>query len=458
MAKTAEVSIPASARGCKLRCVLCGTEFDQTAQDFRCVNCGELLEVFYPLRKIGDPARAEELRMTWMERRKSLHALDQSGVWRFRELLPGMLDYNKVITLREGNTPIFELPRCAKSAGVRRLTAKHQGMNPTGSFKDTGMTAAISVAVEEKFRWVACASTGNTSASMAAYAAQAGLRSLVLIPEGKISWGKLSQALDYGALTCQLRTDFDGCLQLLREVIRRLPVYLLNSVNPYRLEGQKTAAVELLEQLGWSVPDHIVVPGGNLGNSSAIGKALVELRDLGLISGLPKVSVIQAAGANPLVRTVRENGGKSLLTVQPDTMATAIRIGNPASWRKALRVLDATGGTVEEVTEAEIALAKAEIGSDGVGCEPASAVTLAGLKKLVQSRFVAPDESVVLILTGHVLKDPEYTLKFHRGDLFAGTDYQSDAKMFDGHRREPLILDADADAVVRALEQAEKSE
>jgi len=458
MAKTAEVSIPASARGCKLRCVLCGTEFERTAQDFRCVNCGELLEVFYPLWKTGDPARAEELRMTWMERRKSLHALDQSGVWRFRELLPGMVDWNKVITLREGNTPIFELPRCAKSAGVRRLTAKHQGMNPTGSFKDTGMTAAISVAVEEKFRWVACASTGNTSASMAAYAAQAGLRSLVLIPEGKISWGKLSQALDFGALTCQLRTDFDGCLQLLREVIRRLPVYLLNSVNPYRLEGQKTAAVELLEQLGWSVPDHIVVPGGNLGNSSAIGKALLELRDLGLISGLPKVSVIQAAGANPLVRTVRENGGKSLLTVQPDTMATAIRIGNPASWRKALRVLDATGGTVEEVSEAEIALAKAEIGSDGVGCEPASAVTLAGLKKLVQGKFVAPDESVILILTGHVLKDPEYTLKFHRGDLFAGTDYQIDTKMFDGHRREPLILDADADAVVRALEQAEKSE
>jgi threonine synthase len=458
MAKTAEVSIPASARGCKLRCVLCGTEFERTAQDFRCVNCGELLEVFYPLRKTGDAARADELRTTWMERRKSLHALDQSGVWRFRELLPGMLDWNKVITLHEGNTPLFELPRCAKSAGVRRLTAKHQGMNPTGSFKDTGMTAAISVAVEEKFRWVACASTGNTSASMAAYAAQAGLRSLVLIPEGKISWGKLSQALDYGALTCQLRTDFDGCLQLLREVIRRLPMYLLNSVNPYRLEGQKTAAVELLEQLGWSVPDHIVVPGGNLGNSSAIGKALLELRDLGLISGLPKVSVIQAAGANPLVRTVRENGGKSLLTVQPDTMATAIRIGNPASWRKALRVLDATGGTVEEVSETEIALAKAEIGSDGVGCEPASAVTLAGLKKLVQSRFVAPDESVVLMLTGHVLKDPEYTLKFHRGDLFAGTDYQSDAKMFDGHRREPLILDADADALLRALERAEKSE
>jgi len=457
VAEQVEVSIPASARGCRLRCVACGKEFERAEQDFRCAACGELLEAFYPLRETGNPARAGELRATWLERRKSFHRLDQSGVWRFRELLPGMLDWNNVITLREGNTPIFELPRCAKSAGVRRLTGKHQGMNPTGSFKDTGMTAAISIAVEEKFRWVACASTGNTSASMAAYAAQAGLRSLVLIPEGKISWGKLSQALDYGALTCQLRTDFDGCLQLLREVIRRLPVYLLNSVNPYRLEGQKTAAFELLEQLDWAIPDHIIVPGGNLGNSSAIGKALLELRELGLISRLPKVSIIQAAGANPLVRTLRENGGKSLVTMHPDTMATAIRIGNPASWRKALRVLEATEGTVEEVSEAEIALAKAEIGSDGVGCEPASAVTLAGLKKLVAREFVAPEESVVLILTGHVLKDPEYTLKFHRGDLFKDTSYDSDPKMLDGHRSEPLILDADADAIVRALERAEKA-
>ncbi len=458
MTEISELPMSASARGCVLRCVACGREFERAEQDFRCAVCGELLEAVYPLRKVGDRQTAEALRATWLERRKSFDRLNQSGVWRFRELLPGMQNWNNVITLREGNTPIFELPRCAKSAGVHRLLAKHQGMNPTGSFKDTGMTTAISVAVEENFRWVACASTGNTSASMAAYAAQAGLRSLVLIPEGKISWGKLSQALDYGALTCQLRTDFDGCLQLLREVIRRLPVYLLNSVNPFRLEGQKTAAIELLEQLEWSIPDHIVVPGGNLGNSSAIGKALLELHELGLISRLPKVSIIQAEGANPLVRTLRENGGKSLVTMHPDTMATAIRIGNPASWRKALRVLQTTGGTVEEVSEAEIALAKAEIGSDGVGCEPASAVTLAGLKKMVVRKVVAPEESVVLILTGHTLKDPEYTLKFHRGDLFTGTSYPSDPRSFASHRREPLVLDANADAVVGALEQAEKAD
>ena len=457
MSETAESSIAATTRGCKLRCVACASEFEHAEQDFRCLHCGELLEVFYPSWQTGNAQRAQRLRDTWLDRRKSFRALDQSGVWRFRDLLPTLQDWRSVITMREGNTPIFELPRCAKSAGVQRLLAKHQGMNPTGSFKDTGMTMAISVAREEKFRWVACASTGNTSASMAAYAAQGGLRSLVLIPEGKISWGKLSQALDYGALTCQLRTDFDGCLQLLREVIQRLPVYLLNSVNPYRLEGQKTAAIELLEQLEWNVPDHIIVPGGNLGNSSALGKALLEMRDLGLISRLPKLSVIQAEGANPLVRTIRENGGKSLVTMHANTMASAIQIGNPASWRKALRILDATGGRVEEVSEVEIAVAKTEIGSDGIGCEPASAVTLAGLKKLVQAKFVTPEESVVLILTGHLLKDPEYTLKFHRGDLFKETPHEQEERLLSKHRREPLILDANPDAVVRALEEAEKS-
>ena len=216
------------------------------------------------------------------------------------------------ITLREGNTPLYSLPRCARAAGVENLLAKHQGMNPTASFKDTGMTFAASSAHQSGFRWVACASTGNTSASMAAYAARGNMHSLVLIPEGKISWGKLSQSLDYGALTCQLRTDFDGCVRILNELVRQKPVYLLNSVNPYRIEGQKTAAIELMEQLAWEPPDHIIVPGGNLGNSSAIGKALLEMRELKLISRLPKLSIIQAKGANPFYRSVHEFGGKKL--------------------------------------------------------------------------------------------------------------------------------------------------
>jgi threonine synthase len=272
----------------------------------------------------------------------------------------------------------------------------------------------------------------------------------VLIPEGKISWGKLSQSLDYGAVTCQLRTDFDGCMRVLNEVVQRMPVYLLNSVNPYRLEGQKTAAIEMMEQLDWHVPDHIIVPGGNLGNSSALGKALIEMKALGLISRLPRVSIIQAEGANALVRMIREK--KTELTpVQAETMATAIRIGNPASWKKAVRVLEATGGTVEQVSDIEIAQAKAEIGADGIGCEPASAVTLAGLKKLVRSDFVQRGEQVILILTGNLLKDPEFTLKFHRGELFP-----REKVALQQHQRAPILLDADVNAVIEALENAEK--
>src|SRR5208337_1695878 len=223
---------------------------------------------------------------------------------------------------------------------------------------------------------------------------------------------------------------------------------------PYRIEGQKTAAFELMEQLNWQVPDHVIVPGGNLGNSSALGKAFFEMKQLGLISTLPKISVIQAEGANALVRTMREAGGKKLIAVHPETMASAIRIGNPASWKKAIRVLETTGGTVEQVSEVEIALAKAEIGADGIGCEPASAVTLAGLKKLVKQGFVKTSESVVLILTGHLLKDPEFTLKFHRGDLFAASEAQ--ASGLGQVQRSPIVLEAKSDAVIRTLEEAEK--
>jgi len=290
---------------------------------------------------------------------------------------------------------------------------------------------------------------------MAAYAARGGLHSLVLIPDGKISWSKLSQSLDYGAITCQLKADFDGCVRVLNEVVERMPVYLLNSVNPYRVEGQKTAAFELLEQLGWELPDHIIVPGGNLANSSAIGKALREMKQLGLISRLPKVSVIQAEGANPLVRTILETGGEKLVPVHADTMATAIRIGNPASWKKALRVIRETEGTVEQVSEVEIAMAKAEIGAEGIGCEPASAVTLAGLKKLVKQGFVRAGEMVVLVLTGHALKDADFTLKFHRGDLFAGSPHEAESAVVKPLQRSPLVLEPSADAVVELLRSAE---
>jgi len=440
----------------RFRCIGCGSVLHAAPQDFRCPQCGNLLEITDPSWKSASPA-APALKSIWRDRRSSTAPLDLSGVWRFRELLPVPQSEQHVVTLREGNTPLYELPQSSRSTGIPRLYAKHQGMNPTGSFKDAGMTVAATFAHQGGYRWVACASTGNTSASMAAYAARGGMRSLVLVPEGQISWSKLSQALDYGALTCQLRTDFDGCLRLLQALVRRAPVYQLNSINPFRLEGQKTLALELLEQLDWQPPDHIIVPGGNLGNSSAIGKALLEMLDLGLIPRLPKLSVIQAEGANALVRTLREAGGKHLVSVPAETRATAIRIGNPASWEKAVGVLRATGGACEQVSELEIAQAKAEIGAEGIGCEPASAVTLAGLKKLLRQGFVKPEESVVLVLTGNLLKDPDFTMQFHRGDLFQGTTHERESANLNPFRHPPVVLDATLDAVITTLEQAEKS-
>ena len=458
----------------RLRCIVCGATIAGTeaAEDFRCRSCGNLFEVEYPglLTRSGDSIAAaqfsangkangtERWKQLWRDRRLSREPLDRSGVWRFRELLPFLADSGNVVTLEEGNTPLYSLPRCAASLGMQHLFAKHQGMNPTGSFKDTGMTAALSVAKERGFTWVACASTGNTSASMAAYAARSGMRSLVLIPEGKVAWGKLSQSLDYGAITCQLKTDFDGCVSVLAELIRREPVYLLNSVNPYRLEGQKTAAIELAEAMDWQVPDHLLVPGGNLANSSALGKGFLELHALGLIDRLPRISVIQAEGANPLFLSMTQHDGTEITPVQAQTRATAIRIGNPASWRKAVGILKNTGGWCEQVNEQEIALAKAEIGVEGIGCEPASAVTLAGLKKLIAQKRIGKQETVVLLLTGHTLKDPEYTIDFHRGKLLTAqetaampTDQQATMR---GLAVAPQILEPSVDAVMRVLETA----
>jgi threonine synthase len=440
----------------QLHCIGCGARIAgaDAQADFRCAQCGELFEVEYPgwsQRGGHDRPNAGALKWLWRERRCSAEALDQSGVWRFRELLPILESLGNAVSLREGNAPLYHLPRAAKALGIDQLFAKHQGMNPSGSFKDTGMTAALSVARERGFDWVACASTGNTSASMAAYAARAGLNSLVLIPEGKIAWGKLSQAMDYGALTCQVKADFDGCLKVLTEIVKQAPIYLLNSVNPYRLEGQKTPAFEIAEAFDWNVPDHLIVPGGNLGNSSALGKGFRELRDLGLVARLPRISVIQAAGANPLVRSIETSQGEALEPVKANTRATAIRIGNPASWRKAARVIQESGGWCLDVTETEIAIAKAELGAEGLGCEPASAVTLAGLKKLHAKGMIRSGETVVLVLTGHTLKDADYTIDFHRGTLLTDEEKSGMEAEIDALRRNAITVDATPAAVLAAL-------
>ena len=440
----------------QLRCFGCGARIAgaDARPDFRCSSCGDLFEVEYPgwtQRRGPDRPNPGALKWLWRERRMSGEALDQSGVWRFRELLPILNSFGNAVTLREGNTPLYHLPRNAKKLGIDQLYAKHQGMNPTSSFKDTGMTSALSVAQERGFEWVACASTGNTSAAMAAYAARAGLRSLVLIPEGKIAWGKLSQAMDYGAVTCQLKTDFDGCLAVLTEIVRTAPIYLLNSVNPYRLEGQKTPAFEIAEAFDWNVPDHIIVPGGNLGNSSALGKGFRELHELGLVARVPHISVVQAAGANPLVRSFAASNGASIEPLEANTRATAIRIGNPASWRKAAQVIRDSHGWCIDVTEAEIAIAKAELGAEGLGCEPASAVTLAGLKKLRAKSLIASSDVVVLVLTGHTLKDADYTIDFHRGTLLNPEESAGHEQEITALRRNAVVVDATPAAVLEAM-------
>ena len=443
----------------QLRCFGCGARIRgaEALPDFRCVQCGDLFEVEYPgwsERGGHDRPNPGALKWLWRERRCSSEALDHSGVWRYRELLPILENFDNAVTLFEGNTPLYQLKRAAKALGIEQLFAKHQGMNPTGSFKDTGMTAAMSVAKERGFEWVACASTGNTSAAMAAYAARAGLKSLVLIPEGKIAWGKLSQAMDYGAVTCQLKADFDGCLRLLTQIVKEAPIYLLNSVNPYRLEGQKTPAFEIAEAFDWNVPDHLIVPGGNLGNSSALGKGFRELRELGLVTRLPKISVVQAAGANPLVRSFMEHQATTLEPVEAHTRATAIRIGNPASWRKAVRVIQESGGWCLDATEAEIAIAKAELGAEGLGCEPASAVTLAGLKKLRAEGKIASNETVVLVLTGHTLKDADYTIEFHRGTLLKEEEAAGLETKIASLQRNAVAVEATAAAVLAAMKDS----
>lgn len=355
-----------------------------------------------------DPREAPAWPELWRSRLGGPDELDRSGVWRFREMLPFLGLEVPVVSLGEGQTPLLEAPEAAAWARLGRLQVKQQGSNPTGSFKDLGMTVCVTVALARGARAVACASTGNTAASMAAYAARAGLQAVLFVARGSVSGAKLAQALDHGALVVECGANFDGALALLRRLAPELGLYLVNSINPFRLEGQKTVVIELLEQRGWRVPDWIAVPGGNLGNVSALAKGLRELLDVGLIRSVPRLAVIQAQGAAPLV-TLLERGAAQLVPLEtPRTRASAIRIGNPANWTKALRALRWSEGAAVAVSDQEIALAKRALARDGVGCEPASAAALGGVRRLVRSGTIGPDDDVVAILTGHQLKDVEY--------------------------------------------------
>jgi threonine synthase len=387
-----------------LRCSACDAAAEET-DALACAGCGDLLAFALDTDRIDAYAVETNARL----RRSSLHARDRSGVWRFRELLPPVAD-DAITTLREGDVPLIDAPRGAAYAGVDALAYLHLGVNPTASFKDAGMTVAISRARERGARVAVCASTGNTAASMAAYAARAGMIAVVIAPVDGISAAKVAQTLDYGAHVVAVEGDFDDALRAVR-ALDLATVAVVNSVNPYRIEGQKTAALVLLEQRRWLAPDWVVLPGGNLGNASALGKGFREARAIGVSVRIPRLAVVQAAGAAPFARAWRDDA--DLVPVRAETDATAIRIGAPASWKKARAEVRASGGTVLAVEDAEIAEARAVIGRDGVGCEPASAASLAGLRRLVEDGTVARDADVVCVLTGHVLKDTAYATRYH---------------------------------------------
>ena len=388
-------------------CSRCGSAFAPNDAYAECPRCGGLLE----LGRGTPDARGDVLARMFAGRRGALAGADASGVWRFRELLA--VEAADVVTFPEGNTPLLDAGSAARFAGIATLRLKHEGLNPTGSFKDRGMTVGITQARRVGARAVGCASTGNTAASLAAYAARAGIPALVFIPARRVALGKLAQALAYGARTLLVRGDFDACLRLVRESAEQLGVYLLNSVNPYRLEGQKTIVLELLEQCGWKAPDWIVLPAGNLGNTAAFGMALRSALDAGLIERMPRLAAVQAEGAAPFALAFRE-GFVARRCVTPNTIATAINIGDPASYDRAVRAIRETDGIVTTVSDAEILEAKAAIDAAGVGCEPASAASVAGAKRLVRDGVIRPGDAVVCVLTGHVLKDPEMLGRYHR--------------------------------------------
>ncbi len=417
------------------RCIspACGATYDIGEIRVACAQCGDLVDVAYDWDRLTPPRALADFEQKW-SRRYDPHCA--SGVWRFHELLP-FVPLQQCVTVGEGQTLLHSSDGVARYVGLQsgRLFLQYEGMNPSGSFKDNGMSAAFTHARSVGATRAACASTGNTSASLALYCSVTKLmKAVIFVGSGKIAYGKLSQALDYGALTVQIAGDFDDAMARVKEVSQQLGIYLVNSVNPFRLEGQKTIMYRVLEGLRWEVPDWIVVPGGNLGNSSAFGKAFAELHQLGLIPRIPRLAIINAAGANTLYQLVEQQGLR-WNDGQPDnalidrfyadmdaqhrrasTIASAIEINRPVNLKKCLRALEVTGGVVREASDQQILDAKAQVGAGGIGCEPASAASVAGAKQLIAEGIIAPDERVVCILTGHQLKDPNATVAYHTTD------------------------------------------
>lgn len=382
-----------------LECINCKSEYPMDETLYNCKKCGDLLEVKLDLEDLK--RRLEKV--DW--KRRSI------SVWKYREFLP-ISDESKIITLQEGGTPLYKCERLAERLGIKNLYVKNEGANPTGSFKDRGMTVGVSKALEFNVKTVICASTGNTSASLAAYAARAGLNCVVLIPHGKIALGKLSQAMMYGAKVVAVKGNFDAALKIVVNASKTFGLYLLNSINPFRIEGQKTAAFEICEQLGWKAPDRIIIPVGNAGNITAYWKGFKELEAIEIIKELPRMTGVQASGASPIVNAFA-NGSERIEPVSdPETIATAIRIGSPVNWKRALKAIRESGGVAVAVTDDEIIYAQKLLArTEGIFVEPASAASIAGLKKLIESGEIGSEETVVCIATGHGLKDPGAAIK-----------------------------------------------
>ncbi len=412
----------------QFKCIRCGQT--APASDNYVCPCGGLYEVHHEFGEVSRELFDDKLR--------ELNSNWSSGVWRYKELIHPELDPKYIVSRPEGNTNLYMRQRVSEYAGIDGIYMKHEGENPSGSFKDRGMTVGVSMAVQSGARKVACASTGNTSASMAAYAAQAGLEGIVFVPEGMIAYGKLAQALAYGSNVIQIKGNFDDAMGLIRDGAKRLGFYILNSINPWRIEGQKSIVFEMIQQRGWESPDWIVVPAGNLGNTSAFGKALRELKQLGLIDKVPRIAAIQAEGANPFYK-LWHSVEKKLEPMKPDTIASAIKIGNPVSWEKALRSIRDTNGTVEQVSDSEIMDAKAIIDASGIGCEPASAASVAGARKLREMGVISSDDQVVCILTGNLLKDPDTTVNYHLEGVSAR------------YSNKPRVVEADLDKIEAVL-------
>lgn len=382
-----------------IQCIECGAKYPPDEVIYNCKKCGNILEVQYDLKEVSEKLKASD----WKERPLS--------VWRYGELLP-ILDESKIVTLNEGGTSLYKCERLGAELGMKNLYVKNEGENPTGSFKDRGMTVGVTKALELKAKTVICASTGNTASSLAAYAAKAGLKCIVLIPAGKIALGKLAQSMMYGAKVIAVKGSFDDALSTVMEASAQLKVYLLNSINPFRLEGQKTAAFEICDQLGLNVPDKMILPVGNAGNISAYWKGFKEFRSLGIVSNLPNMIGIQAAGSPPIARAVKKKLKRIEPVKNPETVATAIRIGNPISWKKALNAIYESRGTAEIVSDEEIINAQKLLArKEGIFVEPASASSIAGLKKLAEAGQLDKNDVVVCVATGHGLKDPDIVVE-----------------------------------------------